>query len=126
MTSDIISKFYEDGEPEVAHVSVTEVNTDTQVAIAPWPDPAEGKIVALYVHISNPEALASKVVLYDKDLTVGTSADTRGSAAAPLLQFEIPANSNWSGQVPPEFFQAGICAQSTTDNAFISVFYVKV
>lgn len=118
-------QFFEDGEPETSHVTITEVNTSTQVAISPWPDPFEGYIRLHYVHISNPEASASKVILFDKDLTVGTQADDRGAAATPLLQFEIPANSNFSGPVPPELFQAGIVAQSTTDNAFISVFYTK-
>lgn len=113
-------------EREVFQAILTNANTDTQVATAPHPNPAAGKITLVKVHLSNAGA-AAVVVFYDKDLSSGTPT-VRGSVSAPLYRFNVPANSDvivGNQQLIRDFFQAGIVAQSTIAAMFVKVEYVK-
>jgi hypothetical protein len=122
-----IASFFQDGEPEVAHHTIGTVSTEEQITIAPYPPPAEGYIRLLYILISNPDgANAAVIQLWDEDLTVGATATARGSQTAPLMEFRVPASSQWIGAVPPEIFQAGIAVYSSVDAVNISSFYVKM
>lgn len=120
----LVAAYFGHGEPEVAHGTITPVNTDFQICRAPHPAPAYGYIRVLYYTFANAGA-AAVVKIWDEDLTVGTTAVQRGSVALPLHQFNLPANVDTYVVPTPEFFQAGIVAQTTIDNTHVSVFYAK-
>ena len=123
--ANLVAAYFGHGEPEVAHATVSTVNTDWQIAIAPHPAPAFGYIRVLYYTFSNVAGAAAVVKIWDEDLTVNTTAVQRGSLADPLHQFTVAANNDLYVVPTPEFFQAGIVGQSTGDELHVSAFYAK-
>jgi len=114
-------------ETEVVSATIASAATNTQIAKMPWPNPAAGKGSLHKIYVSNSQATAAVVVLWDQDLSDATPT-ARGSAAAPLFRINVPASSDVmvpSDRLPEVWFQAGIAAQSSQVSCFISVEYEK-
>ena len=123
--ANIVAAYFGHGEPEVSHATISTVNTDWQIAIAPHPAPAYGYLRVLYYTFSNPSAGIGVVKIWDEDLTTNTTALQRGSVTDPLHQFNVQINADLYVVPTPEFFQAGIVAQSDADELHVSAFYAK-
>jgi hypothetical protein len=113
------------GRPETQQGKITPVNTDFQLMRIPYPPPDSAKTTLLAIHLSNSGA-AAVVTLFDKDLTDATiAAGNRGSAAAPIIRFNVAANSDVITEVVTRpYFQTGIAAQTTIDAMYYSIYVV--
>lgn len=100
---------------------VTSANTDTQIFKAPWL--AYRRYIINKLIITN-EGAATVVKFYDKDLSNVTPVVRGDSVNAPLLEFNVGANTTLfldERTAPKEFFQAGMVANSSIANQVITV-----
>jgi hypothetical protein len=120
------------GQPETQQGIITPINTDFQLMKIPYPPPNSSKTTLLAIHLSNSGA-AARVSLFDKDLTDATiAAGNRGSAAAPIITFNVPAaGTGLPGDIITEvvtrpWFQTGIAAQTTVAPMYYSIYVVHI
>jgi hypothetical protein len=118
------------GQHETWQGIITPINTDFQMMRIPYPAPNASKTTLLAIHLSNSGA-AARVALFDKDLLDATTVlGNRGSAAAPIITFNVPtASVTQPGDVITEvvtkpWFQTGIAVQTTVAPMYYSIYVV--
>lgn len=100
---------------------ITSANTDTQIFTAPWR--SYRRYIINKIIITN-EGAATVIKFYDKDTANVTPVVRGDNANAPLLEFNVAANTTVyldERTAPKEFFQAGMVGNSTIANQVVTV-----
>lgn len=110
-------------EPWTVSYTVDAATTEEQVCITPFSDAVGGKAYPVKIYLSNGQASAAIVTLWDERL-LQADPPARGSDAAPLYRFNVEASKDREigiDKLPVDWIQGGLAIKSSQDAMFIKV-----
>jgi hypothetical protein len=111
-------------EPWTVSYTVQTATTEEQVCITPFSDAVGGKAYPIKIFLSNAQASAAVVELWDERLGQADPPARGQPGGSALYIFNVEASKDREigiDKLPVDWIQGGLCIKSTQDAMFIKV-----